>query len=140
LLQLSGNDEGESYLLYARAIDPDGEISYAHYRDETRSPDAPLSYTATKRSLYPEPRRFESGKFTWNRTRLDNAKPGIWTWEVWLEDPSRPGFPIAYDIAAYTIEERTEPVPSGFAVLVAIGLTLIVTAIVYTVVLLQEGL
>jgi len=141
LLQLSGNDEGESYLLYVRAIDPDGKIRYAHYRSDTRSPDAPLSYTFTKRSLYPEPRRFESGKFTWNRTHLDHAKPGTWTWEVWLEDPSRPGFPIAYDIATYTIaQERAEPVPSGFAVLVAIGLTLIVTAIIYTVVLLQEGL
>jgi hypothetical protein len=140
LLQLSGNDEGASYLLYARVIDPDGEIRYAHYRGETRSPDAPLSYTAMKHSLYPMPRRFKTGKFTWNRTRLDNAKLGIWTWEVWLEDPSQPGFPIASDIAAYTIEKRTEPIPGGFAVLVAIGLTLIVTALIYTVVLLQEGL
>jgi hypothetical protein len=140
LLQLSRIDDGESYLLYARVIDPDGEIRYAHYRGDTRSPDAPLSYSATKRSLYTTPRRFESGKLTWNRTRLDNTKPGTWTWEVWLEDPSRPGFPVASDIAAYTIEERSAPVPSGFAVLVAIGLTLIVTAIVYTVILLQEGL
>ena len=140
LFQLSGNDEGASYLLYARVIDPDGEIRYAHYRDEIRSPNAPLSYTSTKRSLYPTPRQFETDEFAWNRTRLDNAKLGIWTWEVWLEDPSQPGLPIAYDIAAYTIEERTEPAPSGFAVLIAIGLTLIVTAIVYTVVLLQEGL
>jgi hypothetical protein len=140
LLQLSGNTEGKPYLLYARAIDPDGEIRYAHYRRGTQSPDAPLSYTSTKRSLYPEPRRFESGEFAWNRTHLDHAKPGTWTWEVWLEDPSRPGFPIASDIAGYTIEERTEPVPSRFAVLVAIGLTFIVTAIIYTVVLLQEGL
>jgi hypothetical protein len=140
LLQLSGNDEGESYLLYARSIDPNGEIRYAYYLNETRSPDASLSYSATKRSLYTTPCRFDNGKFTWNRTRLDNAKPGTWTWEVWLEDPSRPGFPIASDIAAYTIEERSEPVPGSFAVLVAIGLTLIVTAIVYTVVLLQEGL
>ena len=140
LLQLSRIDDGESYLLYARVIDPSGDIRYAHYRGEIRSPDAPLSYSATKRSLYPEPRRFESGKFIWNRKHLDNAKLGTWTWEVWLEDPSRLGFPIASDIATYTIEERTEPVPSGFAVLVALGLTLIVTAIVYTVVLLQEGL
>lgn len=140
LLQLSGIDEGKSYLLYARAIDPDGEVRYAHYRSDARSPDASLSYTTTKRSLYPELRQFEIGEFAWNRTRLDNTKPGTWTWEVWLEDPSRPGFPIASDIAAYTIEARTEPITSSFAVLVALGLTLIVTAIVYTVVLLQEGL
>jgi len=140
LFRLSGIDERRSYLLYARAIDPNGEIRYAYYLNETRSPDASLSYSVTKRSLYPTPRRFDNDKVTWNRTRLDHAKPGAWTWEVWLEDPSRLGLPIVSDIAAYTIEERSEPVPSGFAVLVAIGLTLIVTAIIYTVVLLQEGL
>jgi hypothetical protein len=55
-----------------------------------------------------------------------------------LEDPSRPGIPHGYDIAAYTIATRLSPPDNTLAVSLALVLTLLVTTVIYALTLAQN--
>ncbi len=136
-LSTSGS-QGQPVLLYARVIDPQGVIRYAYYTSSTPAPDTPLSFSQTRRSLYPSPVVLADGLYEWDRARLTAAAAGTWTWDVWAEDPSRPGLPIAEDMAAYTIAPVSPPIEVTVPVLLAVGLALLITAAIYGLALAQN--
>jgi len=136
LIQVSGST-GQAVLLYARAIDPRGQIRYAYYASASPASGTPLSFSQTRRSLYPSPVVLTNGSHEWSRVTLTAQDTGTWTWDVWAETPSRPGLPIAEDMAAYTVAV-SQPVGATAAVLLAAGLALLITAAIYGLVLLQN--
>jgi hypothetical protein len=129
---------GDPVLLFARAIDPQGTIRYAYYTTSSPAPGTPLSLSKDRRSLYPSPVVLTNGLHEWNETRLAAGDAGTWTWDVWAEDPSRPGLAIAEDMAAYTIASAARPMEATGPVLVAAALALLITAAIYGLVLLQN--
>jgi hypothetical protein len=137
-ITLRGSEGREKLLLYVRVIDPTGKIHYAYYETSTPQAGDPLFYSQERHSLYPVPQGFSDGTLAWNETTLSNAEEGTWTWEVWLEDPSRPGIPLGYDIAAYTIATRLSPPDNTLAVSLALVLTLLVTTVIYALTLAQN--
>lgn len=135
IIQVSGST-GQAVLLYARVIDPQGQIRYAYYPSSTPSPGTAVSFTSSRRSLYPAPIVLSNGSHEWSRAALTAADLGTWTWDIWAEDPSRPGFPVAEDIAAYTVAAGA-PAPTA-AILLAAGLAVLITLAVYGLVLMQS--
>jgi hypothetical protein len=120
--------------LYSRVIDPQGMIYYTYYAKQFPDTDAELLVTRKKTALYPHPIQLESGIHEWNRTRISGDAPGTWTWELWIEDPNRPGRRLAGDIASYTvIRKGAQPVvsPDIFAVGTAAVLALAITVVLY---------
>ncbi len=134
LVHVAGSEK--ELLLFARVIDPQGRIFYAHYPTQDSLPTDPIGYSETKKSVYPQARRSEDKNWEWNETVLAQAGTGTWVWEVWVEDPDRPDEPLAYDIAAYAVlphEAAPGPSPGNvLAVLLAIGLTILLTTLAYT--------
>jgi len=128
------------FFLYVRVIDPQGKIYYAYYPTPDPGPTDLLRYSKERHSLYEEPRRFMDGEWEWSRTVLTDEEPGTWTWEIWLEDPTRPSEPLAYDISAYTIAgAETTAMPQLTSGLAAVGLALLFTVLVYVLVLANNG-
>ena len=130
-LTITGTEPAAQLLLYARVTDPRGDVIYAYYRSAT---DTNLHYTREKRSLYLTPRSFSDGTFVLNRGAIIRDDPGTWTWEVWLEDPTRPNQPHGYDITAYTIGSSVEP-QTGIAI--ALGLAIVIAGLIYVSILLR---
>jgi len=127
-------DVARPVLLFARAIDSQGTVRYAHYLTSDPDPSAPLLLSLDRESVYPEPRRFGPEPREWGRAAIDAGEEGAWTWEVWVEDPDVPGEPLAYDVAGYTVlspPPTLPPAAPSIAVALAVGLALLVTALVY---------
>lgn len=134
-LTVQGSDGATPLFLYTRAIDPNGNVRYAYH---TSTSGGTLHYSRSKRSLYPAAQPLSDGTFIWGEEPVSQSEAGTWTWEAWAEDPSYPGRPLGYEIAAYTIS--TEPASSTTAgILIAIALTLIITGAVYASILLRSG-
>jgi hypothetical protein len=132
LLRLTGSDK--PLLLYARVIDPQGNIGYAYYPTQDPAPGEDLLLSPTERSVYPQARRFPDTDWEWNETTLAVAGSGTWVWEMWVEDPDRPGDPLAYDLAAYAVTPSQAPASSGqdaVGVILAIGLAVLLTTALY---------
>ncbi len=132
LVRVTGTDQ--TLLLFARVIDPQGKISYAHYTNQDPAAGEPLLYSETERSVYPQARRFADSDQEWNRAVLTQGGSGAWVWEMWVEDPARPDEPLAYDLVAYTVAPSQAPGSSAqdaLAVALAIGLAVLLTALVY---------
>lgn len=134
-LTVQGSDGATPLFLYTRVIDPNGNVRYAYH---TSTSGGTLHYSRSKRSLYPAAQPLSDGTFIWGEEPVSQSEAGTWTWEAWAEDPSYPGRPLGYEIAAYTIS--TEPASSTTAgILIAIALTLIITGAVYASILLRSG-
>ncbi len=132
LIRMTGSDK--ALLLYARVIDPQGKISYAYYPTQDPAPGEALLYSSSERSVFPQARRFRDTDWEWNHSTLIDAGTGTWVWEMWVEDPGRPGDPLAYDLAAYAVAP-TQPAatsgPDAVGVILAIGFAVLLTAALY---------
>ena len=133
-LTITGAEPNTQLLLYVRVIDPHGNATYAYYGSGT---DASLRYARDKRSLYQTPRPFSNGTFVLNRGPTKGEDAGTWTWEVWGEDPARPGNTYGYEIAAYTISSSGAQVQTGIALV--LSLAIFVAGLLYVSILLRPG-
>ncbi|MEA3239612.1 MAG: C39 family peptidase [Candidatus Bipolaricaulota bacterium] len=131
-LTITGTEPTTQLLLYARVIDPHGEVTYAYYRTAT---DTKLHYAHEKRSLYPTPHSFSDGTFVLNRQTTAGEEPGTWTWEVWAEDPAYPRTPRDYEIAAYTISSSGAQAQTG--IVIALALAIFIAGLIYVSILLR---
>lgn len=138
-VQLDGIDR--NVLLFARVTDPQGQIYYVYYPTTSSLPTDPIHYSKERRSLYPGPLRFGRDPWEWDRTVLSGIEPGVWTWEMWAEDPATPGERLADDTVAYTVEAGSL-YGVGVSVLVSvlvIGVTVLLTVAVYAIFLANRG-
>ena len=131
-LAMTGAEPGTPILLYARVIDPHGDVSYAYYRSQA---ETKLHYSREKRSFYPTPRAFSNGTILLNKESTASEDAGTWTWEVWAEDPQDPGTPHGYDIAAYTISSSGAQAQTGIAI--ALALAIFIASLIYVSILLR---
>ena len=131
-ISITGASPDAPAFLYSRVIDPHGGISYAYYRSQAQ---AKLHYSREKRSFYPTPRAFSNGTILLNKESTASENNGIWTWEVWAEDPQDPGTPHGYDIAAYTISSSGTQTQTGIAIVLA--LAIFIASLIYVSILLR---
>ncbi len=124
VINLTGS--GGRFLVFARAIDPQGTVSYVHLSGGR------LLLSPTRRSLFPAPVELHRGKNELPTGGLPGAIPGSYTLEVWIETPERPGIPVAADIISYRIEtaEAPESPPIVLSIGIAAGLALVISLLV----------
>lgn len=124
IINLTGS--GGKFLVFARVIDPQGTVSYAHLSG------GKLLVSRIRQSLFPTPVGLHQGENELPTGGLPGTIPGSYSLEVWIETPERPGIPVAEDITSYYIAEP-EPTESpsivlsiGIAAVTALALSLLV--------------
>ncbi len=120
------------FLVFARVIGPDGNVSYI------RSASGITSLYQTKVPIYAAPIHLVPGENRILAGPLPGNLPGSYTVELWIESPDRPGERVAADIAHYTVRPTPEPMPTlsfPAALLIASGLAIVISLLVWLVVL-----
>ena len=123
------------FLVFARVIGPEGNVSYI------RSSNGVLSLYQTKGPIFAAPIRLTPGENRVLAGPLPGDLPGSYTVELWIESPDRPGERVAADIAHYTVSPPQQPTPTmslPAALLLASGLAVMITLLVWLVVLAAE--
>ncbi len=120
------------FLVFARVIDPEGNVSYI------RSLDGTASLYQKKIPIFAAPVRLTPGKNRVLTGPLPGDLPGSYTVEVWIESPDRSGERVAADIAHYTVSPPQQPTPTislPAALLLASGLAMMISLLVWLVVI-----
>jgi len=121
-------------LLFARVSDPAGRQRYAYYLASGAAPSDALRFIEERRPVFPNPIWLKAGTLEWNRSVLRGALPGTWTWDVWAEDPERPGVEIAGSAASYEVIAGGPASFGVIAIALAIGFSVLIAFLTMAVV------